>query len=133
MVYDFSLYLTDGLLLTFSFFFFNDTATTEIYTLSLHDALPIFVGVVHRPGVDPASRPMQGVDERGVDQGLLLPQNGRTGILERVQGAQRVGSEQHAPRQRRPGAPESLHDPVVESVHGTSAAAGAAVPLERRE
>src|SRR2546426_3501519 len=27
--------------LTFFFFFFNDTATTEIYTLSLHDALPI--------------------------------------------------------------------------------------------
>src|SRR3712207_7934616 len=26
-------------------FFFNDTATTEIYTLSLHDALPIFPGV----------------------------------------------------------------------------------------
>src|SRR2546426_6681494 len=29
----------------FIFFFFNDTATTEIYTLSLHDALPISVGV----------------------------------------------------------------------------------------
>src|SRR2546429_8690159 len=28
--------------LTLAFFFFNDTATTEIYTLSLHDALPIF-------------------------------------------------------------------------------------------
>src|SRR2546426_9228386 len=28
---------------TLSFFFFNDTATTEIYTLSLHDALPISV------------------------------------------------------------------------------------------
>src|SRR2546430_10898136 len=27
------------------FFFFNDTATTEIYTLSLHDALPIFADV----------------------------------------------------------------------------------------
>src|SRR5256885_10558943 len=27
---------------SFSFFFFNDTATTEIYTLSLHDALPIW-------------------------------------------------------------------------------------------
>src|SRR5687767_15737159 len=27
--------------MSFSFFFFNDTATTEIYTLSLHDALPI--------------------------------------------------------------------------------------------
>ena len=25
----------------YNFFFFNDTATTEIYTLSLHDALPI--------------------------------------------------------------------------------------------
>src|SRR2546426_2690209 len=30
------------LLFIFFFFFFNDTATTEIYTLSLHDALPIF-------------------------------------------------------------------------------------------
>src|SRR3712207_8186195 len=28
--------------LMYVFFFFNDTATTEIYTLSLHDALPIF-------------------------------------------------------------------------------------------
>src|SRR5256885_7103955 len=28
--------------LHFLFFFFNDTATTEIYTLSLHDALPIY-------------------------------------------------------------------------------------------
>src|SRR5256885_6835833 len=32
-------------LLMLAFFFFNDTATTEIYTLSLHDALPIW-GVV---------------------------------------------------------------------------------------
>src|SRR6266850_7500623 len=32
--------------LFFCFFFFNDTATTEIYTLSLHDALPISA----RPG-----------------------------------------------------------------------------------
>src|SRR2546430_6824285 len=30
-----------GLGVIFFFFFFNDTATTEIYTLSLHDALPI--------------------------------------------------------------------------------------------
>src|SRR2546430_8374949 len=28
------------------FFFFNDTATTEIYTLSLHDALPIYAHIV---------------------------------------------------------------------------------------
>src|SRR2546430_16517415 len=31
-----------------TFFFFNDTATTEIYTLSLHDALPILIAVRHR-------------------------------------------------------------------------------------
>src|SRR6202165_6165018 len=32
-----------------SFFFFNDTATTEIYTLSLHDALPISAGNLSVP------------------------------------------------------------------------------------
>src|SRR6267378_6772533 len=31
-----------AILLPLFFFFFNDTATTEIYTLSLHDALPIY-------------------------------------------------------------------------------------------
>src|SRR6266496_3247651 len=31
------------------FFFFNDTATTEIYTLSLHDALPIFLEIGEPP------------------------------------------------------------------------------------
>src|SRR2546421_7897453 len=35
------------------FFFFNDTATTEIYTLSLHDALPI----LHPPRSSPRPRP----------------------------------------------------------------------------
>src|SRR5438445_12072492 len=40
----------------FSFlFFFNDTATTEIYTLSLHDALPIS-GTSRAGGWDPAGR-----------------------------------------------------------------------------
>src|SRR3712207_6887392 len=37
------------------FFFFNDTATTEIYTLSLHDALPIY-------GDDPAGLGQGGHD-----------------------------------------------------------------------
>src|SRR5258708_34795425 len=42
MVYLFLLFRFILFLIThFSFFFFNDTATTEIYTLSLHDALPI--------------------------------------------------------------------------------------------
>src|SRR5256885_9932113 len=34
--------------MVFYFFFFNDTATTEIYTLSLHDALPIFGKKIER-------------------------------------------------------------------------------------
>src|SRR2546421_11750804 len=36
---------------SFPFFFFNDTATTEIYTLSLHDALPISVAPRQRASV----------------------------------------------------------------------------------
>src|SRR2546427_5463522 len=35
--------VTTLVLASFFFFFFNDTATTEIYTLSLHDALPISI------------------------------------------------------------------------------------------
>src|SRR5260370_4139434 len=38
--------------LMFIFFFFNDTATTEIYTLSLHDALPIFGEPVGKTQID---------------------------------------------------------------------------------
>src|SRR5438034_9408056 len=33
-----------------SLFFFTDTATTEIYTLSLHDAFPIYIGACRRGG-----------------------------------------------------------------------------------
>src|SRR5690349_24180084 len=46
------------LLSSFIFFFFNDTATTEIYTLSLHDALPIWPrpGGVHPGRLHPHER-----------------------------------------------------------------------------
>src|SRR2546422_10156161 len=37
----------------FCFFFFNDTATTEIYTLSLHDALPISLAPSDRGAAPP--------------------------------------------------------------------------------
>src|SRR6185503_21186207 len=40
----------------FFFFFFNDTATTEIYTLSLHDALPISRLPCHDSGCSATSR-----------------------------------------------------------------------------
>src|SRR3712207_9152969 len=36
------IFCTPRIIFIMFFFFFNDTATTEIYTLSLHDALPIF-------------------------------------------------------------------------------------------
>src|SRR5256885_12630563 len=39
------------------FFFFNDTATTEIYTLSLHDALPICASLSWSPSSTPHSSP----------------------------------------------------------------------------
>src|SRR3712207_9008734 len=54
------------------FFFFNDTATTEIYTLSLHDALPISLGIPRRPppqqlrlrrGRQPAPQPRRQLHE----------------------------------------------------------------------
>ena len=38
------------------FFFFNDPATTEIYTLSLHDALPISLISGHQPNFPPKIR-----------------------------------------------------------------------------
>src|SRR5260221_14189106 len=43
LIYELDLFIfeRDQLINFFVFFFFNDTATTEIYTLSLHDALPI--------------------------------------------------------------------------------------------
>src|SRR3712207_9452962 len=52
------------------FFFFNDTATTEIYTLSLHDALPIF---------EPDARPES--------QDIVVSMNPESLLLE---GARRV-------------------------------------------
>src|SRR5258708_25166982 len=42
---------TYELIFILTFFFFNDTATTEIYTLSLHDALPIWSIIARRAAV----------------------------------------------------------------------------------
>src|SRR3712207_7461356 len=59
------------------FFFFNDTATTEIYTLSLHDALPIFRRRLRaradrlpaRQGHRPRPRSVPGLRDRRRDAG----------------------------------------------------------------
>src|SRR5256885_14893225 len=61
--------------LLFLFFFFNDTATTEIYTLSLHDALPICMRWVtgmktqmRSPGLVHQQRHPAGVRDRRQDR-----------------------------------------------------------------
>src|SRR3712207_7760664 len=54
------------------FFFFNDTATTEIYTLSLHDALPILETAVYIPIGRPPTRPK------------VLPWSARTALAART-------------------------------------------------
>src|SRR5256885_11785919 len=48
MTADCHFYLTSAISPLHFFFFFNDTATTEIYTLSLHDALPIWAALQHQ-------------------------------------------------------------------------------------
>src|SRR5256885_6612422 len=57
----------------FFFFFFNDTATTEIYTLSLHDALPIYLGGRLLPPTATALRPSSPLGfVNGVQQLLVV-------------------------------------------------------------
>src|SRR3712207_7538409 len=47
-----------------AFFFFNDTATTEIYTLSLHDALPIYHFTTSHSAPGASARPPRGAPAR---------------------------------------------------------------------
>src|SRR5256885_8025667 len=66
------------------FFFFNDTATTEIYTLSLHDALPISPAVVYMSGY---------TDETIVHRAVVDP---RTSFLQKPFTSDKLGrSEEH--------------------------------------
>src|SRR2546430_12539051 len=54
------------------FFFFNDTATTEIYTLSLHDALPISDA---RVAADANERARDRISAVAVDDGHVNPRS----------------------------------------------------------
>src|SRR5260370_32714080 len=60
-------------------FFFNDTATTEIYTLSLHDALPIFEAAATRLWMHLEGQDSRGWRYEGVGHGraiCLHPEHG---------------------------------------------------------
>src|SRR6266496_5040488 len=64
---------------SFFFFFFNDTATTEIYTLSLHDALPLCPLTVRfrvEPQAEPqpSHAPWLGAGSNGCDSGESVKQ-----------------------------------------------------------
>src|SRR2546422_5794302 len=101
------------------FFFFNDTATTEIYTLSLHDALPISQQVVHPPvqglatdrgvagegplggGVDPifdrwGPEDLEGsgeaVGQALDDDGVATEREGRPGLFARAHRYEEAGT-----------------------------------------
>src|SRR2546426_11091528 len=73
----------------FFFFFFNDTATTEIYTLSLHDALPISAELVDHRRIE---RQARRDDQRATlgdgegQQAMLLEILGREPLGQRARG-----------------------------------------------
>src|SRR2546426_12690605 len=76
------------------FFFFNDTATTEIYTLTLHDALPIS----HRPGggaPDATAAPNHQAAHRAA------PRRGRLARVDAVAGDARCARRSEPPGPRR--------------------------------
>src|SRR6266542_6434633 len=100
-----------SLLYFFFFFFFNDTATTEIYTLSLHDALPIFgltlveaaEGVVERVGLLETARGQRHhaePDARPLAPGHRQPHAIDVGLAEQAGGleAHLVLIDQRQPR-----------------------------------
>src|SRR3712207_7058102 len=64
------------------FFFFNDTATTEIYTLSLHDALPISSSASSRPSsaFARAASPLMRPSHRTTATGTRSPEIGKLPI-----------------------------------------------------
>src|SRR5438093_4309428 len=64
-------------------FFFNDPATTEIYTLSLHDALPIWTGDRTAPGERAHDRPVLGRQQPAAVPDRHRSGTGRTGCSSR--------------------------------------------------
>src|SRR5215217_5646511 len=104
--------------LLFSFFFCNDTATTEIYTLSLHDALPIYRAAVAQPDRD---RRLHGA--RAVRRDARRDRPGR----------RRLRPRRHAaPRDRRPAAVSAARRGAVPAAHARPGAAAPTGPCAAR-
>src|SRR3712207_9010521 len=73
------------------FFFFNDTATTEIYTLSLHDALPILINGGKNNGMEKDDGGFRNCGNGGKRAGATYAGDCAQGVLENG----RFGAEQH--------------------------------------
>src|SRR2546422_3497236 len=110
------------------FFFFNDTATTEIYTLSLHDALPIWRGADASPGPGPAgARPP--LSRRGSRAGRAP--EARRGIRfedRAARGARRIRSEGGPPAVPDPGRRADRPSACPHGARGDAGDARDAVP-----
>src|SRR5256886_6177402 len=74
----------------FVFFFFNDTATTEIYTLSLHDALPIYA-----TRTSCSSRATTGIDAAPTVSPVSGRPNGRRAPFTNCASHPTIRSEEH--------------------------------------
>src|SRR2546429_9097872 len=73
-------------IICFFFFFFNDTATTEIYTLSLHDALPISLLAAGLDGIQ---------NKRDPGEPTLVDPDTLSDDERRRRGIRRLRSEEH--------------------------------------
>src|SRR5438552_15007169 len=104
------------LFLIFFFFFFNATATTEIYTLSLHDALPI----LHHVGDSAAGRGRERARRPRHGRGDPRPRAGRDGNRRQARRSEPRGAPAHGPgpasrrpaRARRRRVPRARHRPT---------------------
>src|SRR2546426_4770147 len=112
------------------FFFFNDTATTEIYTLSLHDALPICGEARARVRLHHAAAEAAGVLglDRCADRGPLMgAATTRVWLGALVAGA--PAARGHAPagggKRLRAGAGRGGRDHLPRGVHHETGATGA--------
>src|SRR6266536_3375250 len=88
--------------LSSSFFFFNDTATIEIYTLSLHDALPIFT----QPPTIHHRRPAPRTTDGGIPPGGRLTSARNDLYRLRFEGSRPTSSPADLFDQAWPGSPE---------------------------
>src|SRR3712207_8580003 len=74
----------------YEYFFFNDTATTEIYTLSLHDALPI----LH----DTYGFPIDVTLEMAAEQGVTVDEDGFRALMKEQRDRARADSDRKSTR-----------------------------------